>query len=91
MGDSSDNIPGVAGVGEKTARFCWQNTILWTEYNEHIDEIKGKVQEKLIANKDMAYLSYDLATINVNSPIDFDNLDAAKFTPVFSQEVKKIS
>ena len=89
MGDSSDNIPGVAGVGEKTARDLLAKYDTLDGVYEHIDEIKGKLQEKLIANKDMAYLSYDLATINVNSPIDFDNLDAAKFTPVFSQEVKK--
>ncbi len=75
MGDTADNIPGVAGVGEKTAK-----TLLAT-YGDlngvyaHIDEIKGKLQEKLINDKDMAYLSYDLATINVDSPIeiDFDN------------------
>ncbi len=75
MGDTADNIPGVAGVGEKTAK-----TLLATYGNldgvyAHIDEIKGKLQEKLIQDKDMAYLSYDLATINVDSPIeiDFDN------------------
>lgn len=75
MGDTADNIPGVAGVGEKTAK-----TLLLTYGNldgvyAHIDEIKGKLQEKLINDKDMAYLSYDLATINVDSPIeiDFDN------------------
>lgn len=75
MGDTADNIPGVAGVGEKTAK------TLLSAYGDlngvyaHIDEIKGKLQEKLITNKDMAYLSYDLATINVDSPIFFEEND----------------
>ena len=90
MGDSSDNIPGVAGVGEKTARDLLAKYSTLDGVYEHIDEIKGKLQEKLITNKDMAYLSYDLATINVNSPVEFDDLDRAKFTPIFSSEVKRL-
>ncbi|MDE6362175.1 MAG: DNA polymerase I, partial [Clostridia bacterium] len=90
MGDSSDNIPGVAGVGEKTARDLLAKYNTLDGVYEHIDEIKGKLQEKLIAGKDMAYLSYDLATINVNSPVEFNDLDVAKFNPVFSQEVKRL-
>lgn len=90
MGDSSDNIPGVAGVGEKTARDLLAKYSTLDGVYGHIDEIKGKLKEKLQDNKNMAYLSYDLATINVNSPIDFDDLDKAKFVPVFSQEVKRL-
>ena len=72
MGDSSDNIPGVKGIGEKTA------IKLLTEYEsldglyEHIDEIKGKTKEKLEQDKDNAYMSYDLATIYREVPLDFD-------------------
>ena len=72
MGDSSDNIPGVAGVGEKTA------TDLIKEFksieniyaNIESDKIKASVKKKLIADEKMAYLSKELATINVNVPID---------------------
>ncbi len=56
----------------------------------HIDEIKGKLQEKLISGKEMAYLSYDLATINVNSPIEFDDLEKARLNATFSGEVKAL-
>ena len=72
MGDSSDNIPGVKGIGEKTA------IKLLSEYDsldglyDHIDEIKGKTKEKLEHDKDNAYMSYDLATIYRNVPLDFD-------------------
>lgn len=75
MGDTADNIPGVAGVGEKTAKTLLQTYGDLDGVYAHIDEIKGKLQEKLITNKDMAYLSYQLATINVDSPvkINFDD------------------
>ena len=72
MGDSSDNIPGVKGIGEKTA------IKLLSQYNSldglysHIDEIKGKTKEKLEQDKDSAYMSYDLATIYRDVPLDFD-------------------
>ena len=72
MGDSSDNIPGVKGVGEKTA------LKLLTEYKsldgiyENIDNIKGKLKEKLEADKRNAYMSYDLATIVKDVPMDID-------------------
>lgn len=90
MGDSSDNIPGVAGVGEKTAKDLLAKYKDLDGVYANIDEIKGKLQEKLINSKDMAYLSYDLATINVNSPVEFEDMDEAKFTPKFSQEVKRL-
>ncbi len=90
MGDASDNIPGVAGVGEKTARDLLAKYGTLDGVYTHIDEIKGKLQEKLVNSKDMAYLSYDLATINVHSPVEFDDLDKAKFKPVFSEEVKRL-
>ncbi len=90
MGDASDNIPGVAGVGEKTARDLLAKYGTLDGVYTHIDEIKGKLQEKLVNSKDMAYLSYDLATINVHSPVEFDDLNKAKFKPVFSAEVKRL-
>ena len=71
MGDSSDNIPGVAGVGPKTA------TQLLLDYGTldgvyaHLDAIKEKLRAKLEQGKDSAYLSYDLATIRCEAPIAF--------------------
>jgi len=71
MGDSSDNIPGVAGVGPKTA------TGLLLQYGTldgiyaHLPEIKESVRRKLEKDREQAYLSYDLATIRKNAPIDF--------------------
>lgn len=71
MGDSSDNIPGVAGIGPKTA------TSLLLEYGtldgiyEHLPEIKESVRKKLEKDREQAYLSYDLATIRKNAPVDF--------------------
>ena len=88
MGDSSDNSPGVAGVGEKTAKDLLAKYSTLDGVYAHIDEIKGKLQEKLISGKEMAYLSYDLATINVNSPIEFDDLEKARLNATFSGEVK---
>ncbi len=70
MGDKSDNIPGVAGVGEKSAYG------LLKDYNDldgvyaHIDAIKGALQQKLIANKETAFFSKFLATILTTAPID---------------------
>ncbi len=72
MGDPSDNIPGVKGIGEKTA------IKLLTEFNsldgvyENIDKIKGKTKEKLLDDKENAYMSYDLATIYRDVPLEFD-------------------
>lgn len=74
MGDTSDNIPGVAGVGEKTAMSLIQNYKNIDYIYEHIDEleIKEGVRNKLKNDRDNAYLSYELATIDRNAPIDFD-------------------
>lgn len=71
MGDTSDNIPGVAGIGEKTG------LKLIVEYKSienlylNIDEIKGAVKTKLEKDRDMAYLSKQLATINTQIPVEF--------------------
>ena len=74
MGDASDNIPGVAGVGEKTAMSLIQNYKNIDYIYEHIDEleIKEGVRNKLKNDRDNAYLSYEIATIDRNAPIDFD-------------------
>ena len=74
MGDSSDNIPGVAGIGQKTAGDLVSRFGSIDYIYEHIDEIdiKKGVREKLIADKDNAYLSRTLGTINLQAPIDLD-------------------
>lgn len=78
MGDSSDNIPGVKGIGEKTALklLCEYKTL--DGIYENIDNIKGSVKEKLINHKDDAYFSYYLATIYKDVPID-TNLSNIKY------------
>ena len=63
MGDASDNIPGVKGVGEKTALKLLEEYESLDGIYKNIDSIKGKVQEKLLESKDTAYMSYKLATI----------------------------
>lgn len=72
MGDTADNIPGVPGVGEKTAlKLISQFGSVHGVY-EHLDEVKGKkLQEKLADNKDKAVLSKDLATIRCDVPLDY--------------------
>ena len=86
MGDSSDNIPGVAGVGEKTALDLLNKYQTLDGVYEHIDEIKGKLQEKLINSKDNAYLSKQLATIITDYKIDVE-LDDFKYEFPFSKDV----
>ena len=91
MGDSSDNIPGVAGVGPKTAaELLLKFGSLDGIYENLQDEsIRPKLREKLEANRDMAYLSYDLATIRCNAPIDFEPKDAV-VQPYNKQELYKL-
>ena len=78
MGDSSDNIPGVKGIGEKTAKTLLQTFGTLDGVYANLDDkiIKPKQRENLIAYKDNAYLSYDLATIVSEAPIDFEPMDA---------------
>lgn len=74
MGDTSDNIPGVPGVGEKTALGLIQEyqTIdkIYQTIEEHPNAIKGKLKEKLLENRDLAILSKTLGTINLQVPIE---------------------
>ena len=78
MGDSSDNIPGVAGVGPKTAKELLAKFGSLDGVYENLNDpsIRPKLREKLEASRDMAYLSYDLATIRPEAPIDFSPRDA---------------
>lgn len=80
MGDTSDNIPGVAGVGEKTAIKLLNQFESVEGVYEHIDEVTAKkLKEKLINSKADALMSKDLATINVHSPIEV-SLEDTKLT-----------
>ena len=78
MGDSSDNIPGVAGVGPKTATELLVKFGSLDGVYENIDDksIRPKLREKLVNARENAYLSYDLATIRPEAPIDFEPRDA---------------
>ncbi len=87
MGDSSDNIPGVTKVGEKTA------TELLVKYGTldgvyaHIDEITKKgLHDNLVADKENAYLSYTLATINVNADLDDFSIEEAVLPNLFTAQ-----
>lgn len=68
-GDSSDNVPGVRGVGEKTAQKLIADYSTLDSIYAHIDEIKGKLRTTLAENRDMAMLCKDLVTIRTNLPI----------------------
>ena len=78
MGDSSDNIPGVAGVGPKTATDLLLKFGSLDGIYENLNDpsIRPKLREKLESSKENAYLSYDLATIRCEAPIDFEPMDA---------------
>jgi len=78
MGDSSDNIPGVAGVGPKTATDLLMKFGSLDGVYENLQDasIRPKLREKLEAGKESAYLSYDLATIRPEAPIEFAPMDA---------------
>ena len=91
MGDSSDNIPGVAGVGSKTATELLLRYGSLDRIYENIDDdaIRQKLREKLITSKENAYLSYDLATIRCNAPIDFEPRDAI-IQPYNKQELYQL-
>lgn len=70
MGDKSDNIPGIPGIGEKTAIKLISAYGSVEGLYEHVEELKGKQKEKVIANEDLARLSKELATIKLDVPLD---------------------
>lgn len=94
MGDSSDNIPGIPGVGEKTAlKLLHEFGGTVESVLEHAEEISGKkLKEKVLENKELAILSKELATINVDSPIEctvesmkYDGYQTEKVIPLLKE------
>ncbi len=75
MGDSSDNIIGIPGVGEKTAKDLITTYSTIENLYEHTHELKGKLQEKVVNGKDSAFLSKTLATINTQMEIELTEED----------------
>ncbi|NCB48665.1 MAG: DNA polymerase I [Clostridia bacterium] len=86
MGDSSDNIPGVKGVGEKTALELMKTYNSLDGVYENVENVKGKLKEKLLESKEMAYLSKKLATIKTNVPLGV-TLKDLEYTFPFKNEV----
>ena len=89
MGDSSDNIPGVKGVGEKTALKLLQEYKTLDNLYNNIDNIKGKLKEKLINDKDNAYMSYNLATIVTDVDMNI-TLEDTKYKGEKTVELNKL-
>jgi len=71
-GDTSDNIPGVKGIGEKGAVNLLQQYASLEKVYESLGEIKGSLKQKLEEGKESAFLSKDLGTIDVNAPVELD-------------------
>ena len=70
MGDKSDNIPGVPGIGEKTGIKLLKQYSTIENLIEHTDELKGSIKKKIEENKELALMSKELATIITNVPLD---------------------
>ncbi len=92
MGDSSDNIPGLPGVGEKTAKKFIQQYGSMEKLLASTHELKGKMKENIEANKDLGILSKQLATIMLDVPVIFDakdfeldHPDIGKVTEIFEE------
>lgn len=80
-GDAVDNIPGIPGVGEKTAIKFVQEYGSMEGLYENVDQLKGKIQEKVAENKEQAFMSKMLATIITDVPIDLDEDDLVMEEP----------
>ena len=89
MGDASDNIPGVKGVGEKTALKLLQEYKSLDGIYENIDNIKGALHDKLVNDKENAYMSYDLATIYRSVPMDI-NIDDLVYKKADHEKLNKL-
>lgn len=89
MGDSSDNIPGIVGVGEKTALNLVQTYGSLENVYNNLQDFKGKTLEKIENGKDLAFLSKKLATINTNVDIDLVIEDSVVPFP-FNEGVRRI-
>ncbi len=87
-GDSSDNIPGVKGIGDKQAVELLQKYGTLDNIYKHIEELSPSQQNKLIENKDMAYLSQKMATIIKDMPIKLD-LKASHLHSIPVEDTKK--
>ena len=92
MGDSSDNIPGLPGVGEKTAKKFIQQFGSMEGLLANTDQLKGKMKEKVEANGELGLLSKKLATIMLDVPVEFnakdfelDHPDVDKVKEIFTQ------
>ena len=75
MGDSVDNIPGLPGVGDKTAKKFIKQFGSMENLLENLDQVQGKLKEKIEANKDLGVLSKKLATIITDVPVQFNEKD----------------
>lgn len=93
MGDPSDNIPGVPGIGEKTAlELIKQYESIENLYNkieQGQDNLKGKTKEKIVENKELAILSKELGTIDTNVPLE-TTLEELKIQPWDNEKVYEI-
>lgn len=93
QGDTSDNIPGVPGIGEKTALSLIQRygsiENLYKKIEEGNDDLKGKQREKIVENRELADLSRTLGTINLNVPIE-DKLEDLKLKEWDKEKVLEI-
>ncbi len=89
MGDSVDNIPGIPGIGPKTAVALLKEYGTVENLIANADQLKGKQKENVIQFADQGLMSKRLATIDINSPIQFD---AEKFTldPINKEKIKEI-
>ncbi len=89
-GDASDNIPGVKGIGEKTALNLLQTYGSLESIYENIDKIKGKTKEKLLTDKDNAFMSKEIATIYRSVPLAINSLEDLKITPPNEEELSSL-
>lgn len=86
-GDTSDNVPGIPGVGEKTAKQLLDKYGSLESILKNASDIPGKLGQNIQNNEELALLSKELVTINCNVPVECTLEDIA-FTPVYSGEVR---
>jgi DNA polymerase-1 len=89
VGDVSDNIPGVRGVGEKTAIELLGKYDTLDNIFDHLDEIKGRANKPLSQGREAAYLSQDLARIRTDLPVilDLEQAEPVKFDPLYVEHL----